>query len=434
MATTLIIIFIVSYVLIALENALRFDKSAIALGSAAILWTLVAFSGLPGIGIHEALSERLAPIAEIIIFLMGAMTIVEVIDSHDGFSVITDRIRTGNKRVLLATIGIITFILSAVLDNLATTIVMMTVTLRLVKEARDKVLFTGIVVIAANAGGAFSPIGDVTTTMLWIGGQISSGSVVAWLVLPSMVALAVPLKVALLLVGRSSLAPVDAGTGPSTAESGFPASPVKKWERNLVFFAGIGSLIAVPFFKIATGLPPFMGVLGALAFIWILTEALGKSRSGIELLHLSVAKALRKIDLPSILFFVGILLSVAALEVGGILHSLAQWLDAAVGDRRLIVIALGILSAVFDNVPLVAASMQMYSLDKIPMDGGFWHLLAFAAGTGGSMLIIGSAAGVAAMGSSKVSFGAYAAKIGPLALLGYICGIATYLAEAALFK
>ena len=422
MTLLLLVIFCFGYLAISLEEPLKLNKAALGLFIAVILWTLLAVFSHAGHDIHQILSEHLAPIAEIIFFLMGAMTIVEVIDRHQGFRLITDRIKTRHKRTLLIILGVVTFVLSSVLDNLATTIVMIAIMSKFITDLRDKTLFTGIIVIAANAGGAFSPIGDITTTMLWIGGQISPLGILSHTILPSVVAFAVPLVVAFFLLKNDELQPTSSQTD----------SSVKTSHRVLIFSVGVGSLILVPFFKLATGLPPFMGILGALGIVWILTELLHRKNHHTFSTRLSVTQALREIDLSSILFFVGILLAVSALETGGVLKQLAQLLEASISNKNLIPIYLGGISAVFDNVPLVAASMQMYPLAQVPMDNTFWLLLAYAAGTGGSMLIIGSAAGVTAMGMTKVSFGNYALRIAPLALIGYLAGITAFVLQSGL--
>ncbi len=419
MTLLLLLVFFLGYLAISLEHPLKLNKAALGLFIAVLLWSLLAVFGQGTHDIHQLLSEHLAPLAEIVFFLMGAMAIVEVIDSHEGFRLITDRIKTANKRRLLVILGFLTFFLSAILDNLTTTIVMMAIMLKFISSPKDKTLFTGIIVIAANAGGAFSPIGDITTTMLWIGGQVSPWGILSHTFLPSLAAFIVPLVFALFLLKPGNIEENPVLEKPSEAPS------IRKSHRLLVFVVGTSSLILVPVFKILTGLPPFMGILASLGVVWILTEILHRDGNKLST-HLSVSRALREIDLSSILFFVGILLAVAALEVGGVLQQLSAFLDTSFKNKDSIPILLGGISAFFDNVPLVAASMQMYPLDQIPRDSNFWLLLAYTAGTGGSMLIIGSAAGVTAMGITKVSFGSYALKIAPLALLGYVAGILTF--------
>lgn len=415
MTELLVLIFIATYAAIAFEHPLGVNKSAPALIGAGLLWTIYAMhAGEVG---HQ-LNETLASVAQITFFLMGAMTIVEVIDAHDGFEVITDRIRTRSMVKLLWLIGVVTFFLSAVLDNLTTTIVMLSVSRKLLAQREDRLFIAGIIVIAANAGGAWSPIGDVTTTMLWIGGQISALGIIHGLILPSLINLLVPLViVSLWFRGRAIVAP-DAATQEAGIASAF--------EKNLMFFFGIGVLCAVPVFKTLTHLPPFMGVMFGLGLLWLVGERLHSGKRDDDKHHLTLASALQRIDMASLVFFIGILLAVATLEHSHALSALASWLDVHAGNQGLIVYLLGLTSAVVDNVPLVAASMGMYSLADYPTDNFLWEFLAYAAGTGGSILIIGSAAGVAAMGIEKIEFFWYVRKISLLALIGYSAGAAVY--------
>lgn len=418
MHALLIIIFVIAYLAIALEHPLKVNKSASALVGAGLLWTVyTVFSG----DIAEQLNESLSATAQIVFFLMGAMTIVEVIDAHDGFSVITDRVKTTKMSALLWLTGFIAFCLSSVLDNLTTTIVMLSLTRRLLGRREDRLFFGGIIVIAANAGGAWTPIGDVTTTMLWIGGQITPLAIMKGLFIPSIINMAVPLAVvSYQLRGKTIVAPEKVSERNGTRET-------TAFERNFMFFAGIGVLCAVPAFKALTHLPPFMGILFGLGILWLAGELIHRGKEAEEKQHLTLAAALQRIDMSSIVFFIGILLSVATLEHARILTSLAQWLTRAVGNQAAIVSLLGLSSAVIDNVPLVAASMGMYPLVQFPTDSFLWEFLAYAAGTGGSILIIGSAAGVAAMGIEKIEFFWYARRISFLALLGYIGGAAAYI-------
>jgi Na+/H+ antiporter NhaD/arsenite permease-like protein len=370
---------------------------------------------------HE-LGESVMTTAQIVFFLMGAMTIVEVVDAHNGFEVITKRIRTTQLSTLMWLVGFVTFFLSAVLDNLTTTIVMISLMRKLLAKHDDRLFFAGIIVIAANAGGAWSPIGDVTTTMLWIGGRISTLGIMEAVFLPSVVSLLVPLAVtAYILRGR----PVEA---PELKESEH-GMRTSEFERNLMFFMGIGILVAVPAFKTITHLPPFMGILFGLGILWLVGDLVHRHKEDEFKHHLTLVHALSRIDMSSIVFFVGILLAVATLEHTHILTSLAQWLDQSVGRQDVIVLIIGIVSAIVDNVPLVAASMGMYSLEQYPMDHFLWEFLAYCAGTGGSILIIGSAAGVAAMGLEKIHFFWYVKKISWLALIGYFAGAGVYLVQ-----
>lgn len=418
MNALLIIIFVLAYASIALEHPLKVNKSAPALVGAGLLWTVYAvFSG----NVTEQLNESLSGTAQIVFFLMGAMTIVEVIDAHDGFDVITDRIKTTRMTTLLWLIGFVTFFLSAALDNLTTTIVMMSLSRKILGLREDRLFFAGIIVIAANAGGAWSPIGDVTTTMLWIGGQITALAIIKGVIIPSLVNMAIPLAiVSYLLRGKTIVAP-----GKTEENDGrYETTP---FERSFMFFAGIGILCAVPVFKTLTHLPPFMGILFGLGILWLAGELLHRAKDDEEKQHLTLVSALQRIDMSSLVFFIGILLAVATLEHTHILTSLAHWLDKAVGNQGIIVFLFGMASAIIDNVPLVAASMGMYSLAQFPTDSFLWEFLAYAAGTGGSILIIGSAAGVAAMGIEKIEFFWYIRRISFLAFIGYIGGAAAYI-------
>ncbi len=426
MLTTLVIVFIIAYAAIALEHPLNINKSASALIGAGLLWTIYALS----IGDHHMVSEQLGEslmgTAQIVFFLMGAMTIVEVVDAHNGFDVITSRIKTAKLPTLMWLVGFVTFFLSAMLDNLTTTIVMISLVRKLLADHDDRLFFAGIIVIAANAGGAWSPIGDVTTTMLWIGGQITTLAIIKGVLLPSLVSLLVPLGMtAYALRGRDVVTPPSADSEHANHTTAF--------ERNLMFFMGLGILVAVPAFKTVTHLPPFMGILFGLGILWLAGDLVHRHKEDESKQHLTLVHALSRIDMSSLVFFTGILLAVATLEHTHILASLAQWLDQSVGRQDLIVMIIGLVSAVVDNVPLVAASMGMYSLTQYPADHFLWEFLAYCAGTGGSILIIGSAAGVAAMGMEKIHFFWYVRKISGLALVGYFAGAGTYLLQYQLF-
>ena len=367
------------------------------------------------------LTENLGEVAGILFFLMGAMTIVELIDAHDGFEIITTRINTTSKRKLVWIIGFITFFLSAVLDNLTTTIVLVSLLRIIIPDKKDRLLFAGLVIIAANAGGAWSPIGDVTTTMLWIGGQITAGSIIVQTIIPSLVCFLLPA----FIISRQVK---------GNAERVQEAAEKKEFtntqrERNTVFWVGIGSLLFVPVFKTVTHLPPYMGVLLGLGVMWVITEKIHSKKDEAERGQLSVNHALRKIDTPSILFFLGILLSIAALQATGVLTNLATAMDESIGNIKIITISIGLLSAIVDNVPLVAAAQGMYGLEQYPTGHFFWEFLAYCAGTGGSCLIIGSAAGVAAMGLEKIEFFWYMKKIGWLALVGYLAGAGVFILQ-----
>ncbi|OHC31560.1 MAG: sodium:proton antiporter, partial [Pseudomonadales bacterium RIFCSPLOWO2_02_FULL_63_210] len=437
------VIFVLGYLCIAFEHPLKIDKAASALLTAMLAWTVLVLSAdsiLPLIeaGAHATnntdlvvgeLRHHLGEISEILFFLMGAMTIVELIDAHEGFKVITDRIRTSKRVQLLWTIGFITFFLSAALDNLTTTIVMVSLLRKLVKEQHERWFYAGIVVIAANAGGAWSPIGDVTTTMLWIGDQITTSGIVTQLFFPSLVCLLVPL----IFLSLTMKGEFERPTVKLTKEE--RRDPTTPFERNLVFILGIGALVFVPVFKTVTHLPPYMGILLGLGVLWVVTEVLHRGKNAEDKHPLSVVGVLRRIDITSVLFFLGILLAVSSLATAGHLTQVASALKDSLGNVYAINIAIGLLSSVVDNVPLVAGAMKMYPLispealaaaggngwlGNFVVDGTFWELLAYCAGTGGSCLIIGSAAGVAAMGMEKINFIWYLKKISLLALLGYL--------------
>lgn len=417
MNAALVIIFVVSYAAIALEHPLKVNKSAPALIGAGLLWTVYALSTGD---VSLQLNETLASVAQIVFFLMGAMTIVELIDAHDGFDIITEKIRTKQLATLLCLVSVVTFFLSAVLDNLTTTIVMLSVCRKLLARREDRWFFAGMIVIAANAGGAWSPIGDVTTTMLWIGGQVTAMAIIKGVIVPALVNLALPLAVVSYALRGYPI------VSPDRAEDNGRLHRTSAFERRYMFFAGIGLLCAVPAFKTLTHLPPFMGIMFALGILWLAGELIHANKLEEEKQYLTLASALQRIDMASLVFFIGILLAVATLEHSHILSALAAWLDHTIGNQALIVTIFGLASAVVDNVPLVAASMGMYSLAQFPADSFLWEFLAYAAGTGGSILIIGSAAGVAAMGIEKIEFFWYVRKISLLALIGYLGGAFTY--------
>lgn len=426
MLTALVVIFVLAYAAIALEHPLKINKSASALVGAGLLWSIYAVSTGNASLVGEHLNESLISTAQIVFFLMGAMAIVEVVDAHNGFEVITSRIKTTQLSSLMWLVGFVTFFLSSILDNLTTTIVMVSLMKKLLEQRDDRLFFAGIIVIAANAGGAWSPIGDVTTTMLWIGGQITALEIIKGLFLPSLVNLLVPLTVtSFLLKGQVVVPPLT-----SSSEQALPVTTA--FERNLMFFLGLGVLVAVPAFKTWTHLPPFMGVLFGLGLLWLVGDLVHREKTDDEKQQLSLTHALTRIDMPSIVFFVGILLSVATLEHTHVLSDLAAWLDQAVGRQDVIVMIIGVVSAIVDNVPLVAASMGMYSLSQYPPDSFLWEFLAYCAGTGGSILIIGSAAGVAAMGLERIDFIWYVKKISGLAVIGYFAGAMVYIVQYAL--
>ena len=417
----IIAIFVIGYIAIAFEHPLKINKTASALFTGVLCWVVYIMSSSDINHVSEQLYEHLGQISGILFFLLGAMTIVELIDAHDGFDVITNRITTTDQRKLLWIISILTFFLSAVLDNLTTTIVMVSLLRKLISDKKTRMFFIGMVVLAANAGGAWTPIGDVTTTMLWIGGQITTGSIMVQLILPSLMCLIVPLVILSFSM-----------KGKISATEQVENDDVEKttaFERRLILFLGIGALVFVPVFKTVTHLPPFMGMLFGLSILWIVTEIIHKKKNDTEKDAYSVVQALRKADVPSVLFFMGILIAISALESTHLLADLAAFMDKEIGDMNIIVIAIGLLSSVVDNVPLVAAGMGMYDMAVYPTDHAFWTFLAYCAGTGGSCLIIGSAAGVAAMGMEKIDFIWYLKKITWLALIGYFAGALTFLLQ-----
>ena len=432
LATIIIFVFVVGYLLIAFEHPLKIDKAAPALLLGVITWAIYALgSGDYHHVVHE-LEHHLPEIVNILFFLLGAMTIVESFDLHDGFHIITSRIQTRSKRKLLWIICVLTFFLSAVLDNLTTSIVMASLLRKLLDSRQARLVYASMIVISANAGGAWSPIGDVTTTMLWIGGQITSLTVIVQLIIPSLVCMLVPLALLSMQVKgefkRKELEVSYKTTRP---------------ERIMIFALGVACLIFVPVFKTITHLPPFMGMFFGVGVMWVVTELMHKKKTLNEKSQYSVIKALSRVDAASVMFFFGILAGVACLGSIGKLQELATFLDNTVGNMEVVVMVIGVLSAIVDNVPLVAASMQMYELVTPEMiesgavtaeqafnysvNGKFWEFLAYCAGTGGSMLIIGSAAGVAVMGIERIDFIWYLKRFAWLAFVGYIAGAITYL-------
>jgi len=421
MTIAISIVFIVGYILIASEHFIKINKAASALLTGILCWTLYVFGSPDRHEITIQLMDQVADIAGILFFLMGAMTIVEIIDAHEGFDTVTAILAKGNKRRLLWLMAIGCFLLSAILDNLTTTIVMVTLLSKILPKREDLLMFTGMVIIAANAGGGWSPIGDVTTTMLWIGGQITSLSIIKVLIIPSLACLAFPLLWASLRL-KDGKEPI---TLPKTKTN---LSNDKRIGKQ-VLTLGVGVLLFVPVFKSITHLPPFIGMIFGLGILWVVTELMHRKVNEEKRHARSVSRALQRIDMPSIMFFLGILLSISALQAAGILHILALWLNHAIGNMNVIVFAIGIFSAIVDNVPLVAGAIKMYPLSQFGVDNTFWSFLSYCTGTGGSALIIGSAAGVAAMGIAKIDFIWYLKKITPLALLGYCAGAAVFILQ-----
>lgn len=408
----IILTFIVGYFFITIEHKSKVNKTSVALMMAILCWI---FQFANQLQTHESnmsyFQEHLSSISQVVFFLLGALTIVEIISAHKGFRLISDNIKIRNKRKLLWFLGCITFFLSSVLDNLTTTIIIVTLLRRMIPEGKERLLLGGAVVIAANAGGAWTPIGDVTTTMLWIGGQVSTLNIMHALFLPSVVcAMVAFLCMSIFLKGDFALA----------EKQEEPEEPCGR----IVFWLGLACLVFVPVFKIATGLPPFMGVIFGLAVLWLFTDIVHSKYEDRQ--HLTVPQIMTKIDVSGVLFFLGILLCIDALSTAGLLDKLAVWMDQTIGNPNIIAIAIGLASAVVDNVPLVAAAMGMYDISRYPIDSHFWNLIAYCAGTGGSILVIGSAAGVAFMGLEKINFFWYFKRVGIPAAIGYFAGIQVY--------
>ena len=469
----MIIVFVIGYICITIEHTIKINKAAIALVTGILCWTIYV-SGKNDIVSLETIQayaekefkntfhdeiietssstnkntfdivehfvtevqlfEILGEISSILFFLMGAMTIVELIDLHGGFRVVTSIIKTTSKFKLLWIFGFIAFFFSAILDNLTTSIIMVSLTRKFILDKKERWLFLGLIIIAANAGGAWSPIGDVTTTMLWIGEQITSSKIITELFIPSLVCFIVPATILSFNIKGNINIPDSKFMVTSHHTTGF--------ERRLVFFAGIGGLIFVPIFKSLTHLPPFMGMMLSLGFLWLLTDIMHKNAMKEDRKYFSVFHALEKMDVPTILFFLGILLAVGSLQSAGQLNEVAVFLDNKIGTNTsngvyIIGIIIGFLSAIIDNVPLVAAAIGMYPIEAtgyFMQDGTFWKFLAYCAGTGGSCLIIGSAAGVAIMGLENIPFFWYVKRISLLAIIGYVCGAITYIIQTALLS
>lgn len=463
MILTLVIVFFIGYLAIALEHPLRIDKSALALLLGMILWIVYALGcdtladpvkvqayveenarSMSGLSYHEQcmqyilnvdIVESLGEIAQTLLFLIGAMTIVELIDVHGGFTVITDKISTRNKRVFMWVICGITFIFSAILDNMTTTIVMVMLLRKLVADKKERWIYAGMIVIAANTGGAWSPIGDVTTILLWVKGNVTALALIKFVLVPSLVAMLVPLVFASRMVK---------GALPAPMQNAKVVDAISSREKKSIFFLGVGGLIFVPIFKSITHLPPFIGILLVLGLLWTYTEMMYNGKMLERSREHRLPKVIARIDMPSILFFLGILMAVSVLQSTGILRLTAEYLDNSIHNVYIINMLLGALSSVVDNVPLVAGVIGMYPVETHPdvtgyaanfvVDGAFWEFLSYCAGVGGSLLIIGSAAGVIAMGLEKIDFGWYLKKFSLLALAGYLAGSAIYIVEVFLFK
>ena len=408
----IIFVFVTGYLAITLEHKTGVNKTAAALLTAVVCWTLNFMRAFP----HDAavmlhMNEHLADIAQIMVFLLGAMTIVELVDSHKGFNIITDFIRTDSKRVLLWLISFATFFISSVLDNLTTSIIMVTLLRRFLDDQKERMIFASMIIIAANAGGAWTPIGDVTTTMLWIGERITSGKIMTQLFLPSLISMIVPLGLFSFSVK---------GSLPGTTRKSENNSMAYGAKR--IFSMGVGALILVPILRASTGLPPYLGIMLGLGLMWVLTDLIHQERHFLRVPHI-----LTRVDISSVLFFLGILLAVAALQTAGILGSLTLWMDQYIGSKDIIIFTMGVVSAIIDNVPLTAALMGMYDLSRYPVDSKLWEMTAYGVGTGGSMLIIGSAAGVVVMGMEKIRFSWYLRRVSFIAFIGYLAGLFYFL-------
>lgn len=425
----IVVLFLIGYLFIALESVTEINKAAIALLMCVLCWSIYVFS--PGAEIGEMLKMHLGDTAETLFFLMGAMTIVEIVDANGGFNFVRDLMKTRDKRKLLWRVAIATFFLSAILDNLTTSIVMVMVLRKLVRDNKERMIFAGLVIIAANAGGAFSPIGDVTTIMLWIKGMITTQGVITEIFLPSVMAMVVPT----FILQYSLHGKFDKTQNFEQAQ----VSAFTETQRKVIFCCGVGGLIFVPIFRSITNLPPYMGILLVLGILWTATEIFHRKIDEHDTMAKRVTDLLTRIDIPTILFFLGILMAVACLEEIGVLTQLGETLDKATGGNHYLVTGIiGVLSSIVDNVPLVAGCMGMYPVTPtgdMAVDGIFWQLLAYCAGVGGSMLIIGSAAGVIVMGLEKISFGWYLKRMTWIAFAGYLAGIACYwLLDTFVFK
>ena len=420
MTTIIIVTFLLGYISITFENKIHIDKAASALLTGVICWTIYILNIEEFKIVNDILLIKMGEISSILFFLLGAMTIVELIDSHKGFDIIKSKITTTSFSKLLILIATISFFLSALLDNLTTAIVMTSLVSKLISDKEIKMYFASVIILTANAGGAWSPLGDVTTTMLWIGGQITPLKIITSAFIPSLAVCIFPIYI----ISRKFK---DKKLITKKLES------TKNKDSYIILLTGIALLILVPIFKTITHLPPFMGMLLALGIMWIVISIIHFNKDIESKNKFSVSSALQKIDTPSILFFLGILLSISALENVNVLEDIAHFLKSSLSNDWSIGIALGLLSAILDNVPLVAASQSMFNLTTYPTDHYFWNFLALTTGTGGSIFIIGSAAGVAVMGLEQINFGWYLKKIGWLALVGYLIGAIVFILQYNLF-
>ena len=422
MTTLIIVVFLLGYLNIAMESVSKINKAAFAILMCVICWVLYARGDYAGGNLTEVLERNLGEAGTTLFFLMGAMTIVELVDQHGGFNFVRETLMSKSKRSLMWKMGFMTAFLSAVLDNLTTTIVMLMILRKLVSDHNDRIIFASLVVIAANSGGAFSPIGDVTTIMLWNSKMITALGVIKEIFIPSMVSFIIPAAI-LQYQLKGELKPTGIAAKVEQQQEN------NRFQRRMVFLFGVGGLCSVPVFHSLTGLPPFMGILLVLCVLWLITDIFYRQK---ESSTKRVTAMLSRIDMSTIMFFLGILMAVSVLAEIGVLAAVGEWLDKNVGNHYLVTGAIGILSSIVDNVPLVAGAMKMYPIaptGDMAVDGVFWQLLAYCAGVGGSMLIIGSAAGVVAMGIEKITFGWYMKKISWVALIGYLGGMLVYWLE-----
>ena len=422
MTTLIIVVFLLGYLNIAMESVSKINKAAFAILMCVICWVLYAIGDYAGGNLTEVLERNLGEAGTTLFFLMGAMTIVELVDQHGGFNFVRETLMSKSKRSLMWKMGFMTAFLSAVLDNLTTTIVMLMILRKLVSDHNDRIIFASLVVIAANSGGAFSPIGDVTTIMLWNSKMITALGVIKEIFIPSMVSFIIPAAI-LQYQLKGELKPTGIAAKVEQQQEN------NRFQRRMVFLFGVGGLCSVPVFHSLTGLPPFMGILLVLCVLWLITDIFYRQK---ESSTKRVTAMLSRIDMSTIMFFLGRLMAVSVLAEIGVLAAVGEWLDKNVGNHYLVTGAIGILSSIVDNVPLVAGAMKMYPIaptGDMAVDGVFWQLLAYCAGVGGSMLIIGSAAGVVAMGIEKITFGWYMKKISWVALIGYLGGMLVYWLE-----
>ncbi|MBE6230068.1 MAG: sodium:proton antiporter [Bacteroidales bacterium] len=435
MEISMIILFIVGYLAIAMEHITKVNKAAVALLITTCLWVLYALIAPESAPVQ--ILHQLGEVSSIVCFIFGAMVVVEMVDRYGGFSLVAHIIKAKNRKLLLLILSALTFFMSATLDNMTTTIIMIAIMYKLIQDPTVRLWFASMIVLAANAGGAWSPIGDVTTIMLWVKGNVTSEAIIPHLILPSIVSLVVPLLLSLGKISGNALDDPNAGA----FEEGERLYPqVTRIEKAIISAVGVLGLVSVPVFKALTGLPPFMGVLFVMGLLWLITEIMYTKHKEIsESNKLRIPKVIKVVDIPTVLFFFGILMAVGALQEQGLLKELAGKLDSMTQNVYLVTGIIGVLSSIIDNVPLVAAAMGMYPLaDPVVVEAGtyaaafvqngiFWELLAYCAGVGGSLLIIGSAAGVVAMGMTRISFGWYMKNITWRAFLGYIAGMVTYM-------